>query len=212
MTITRRPTIKLPMTTGDQHEMINHDGGRATTARALFVVRAGTQLFALFAEEVEATARDLTPTPLPFAPPAVVGVVSLRGRILTVIDPLRLDDAGHADQTAEGFEDQSSRLFIALAGDEQLALVCDAAEETFTVEPSRIKPPHDPRSHARGAIKRGGARVTLLDPQPPAFFPLRARMLRLIRERTSLWSTRIRRVARARAARRADGRGPRARR
>lgn len=143
--------------------MPTNDTGDANGAHALFIMRAGARLFALFAAEVEATAHGLTPAPLPFAPPAVVGVVSLRGRILTVIDPLRLDDPQHAEQNSHSLDDHSSRLFVALAGDEQLALVCDTTEEPFSVEPTLIQPSAAPRSHARGTIWRGGARVTLLD-------------------------------------------------
>ncbi|MDT7541177.1 MAG: CheW-like domain [Acidobacteriota bacterium] len=154
----------------------------ATAARKLFVLRAGPRLFAVFTEEVEATAADLTPTPLPFAPHAVLGVVSLRGRIRTVIDPSRLpDDVGPAapdaaqsgpdspDSDPSNYDSSSSaqtspRLFVALAGDEQLALACDGAEEQFEIAHARIKPPADPRSHTRGTVERHGSLITLLDP------------------------------------------------
>ncbi len=60
------------------------------TRRRLFVMRTGAWLFAVYADEVEATCENLLPTPLPFAPPPVRGVVSRRGRIFTLIDPLPL--------------------------------------------------------------------------------------------------------------------------
>jgi chemotaxis signal transduction protein len=183
-----------------------------TAARALFVMRVGARLFAVHADEVEATATHLTPTPLPFAPPAVRGVVSLHGRARTVLDPLRLFDAdastsapdahtrnaagasgshasdqtsgSHAsdqssvsqmsdqtfdspvfDQTSDSQapEQTSPRLFVALRGDEQLALVCDAGEEMLEVPPALIELRGD-ASPARGTFDHHGRAVTLLDP------------------------------------------------
>ncbi|HEV2763223.1 MAG TPA: chemotaxis protein CheW, partial [Pyrinomonadaceae bacterium] len=60
------------------------------TTRELLLLEAGGRVFALAAEAVEATAEDLRPTPLPFAPPAVLGVVSLRGHARTVLDAAAL--------------------------------------------------------------------------------------------------------------------------
>jgi chemotaxis signal transduction protein len=160
--------------------------------RELFVLRAGSRLFAVPAEEVEATAVGLVPATLPFAPPSVLGVVSVRGRVRTALDPLRLaradgtdaaspdshDDApdAHAPNDAIHADDINNassapaqtmaappRLFIALRGDEQLALACDAAEEPIHVARARVKPPADARSPALGTFEHAGSRVTLLD-------------------------------------------------
>jgi chemotaxis signal transduction protein len=155
------------MTTNDQDTGARGDQtAAAATTRKLHIFRAGAQLFAVPAEEVEATARSLTPTPLPFAPRAVLGVVSLRGRIRTVIDPLRLDEdaRGRDASPINSSHDNTPRLFVALAGDEQLALACDAAEGEFEIAPTHIVPSHDPRSHLRGTFERAGSRVALLDP------------------------------------------------
>ncbi|MCA1816514.1 MAG: chemotaxis protein CheW [Acidobacteria bacterium] len=149
-------------------------------ARELFVVRARGRLFAVFAEEVEATAEGLAPAPLPGAPPAVVGVVSLRGRIRTALDPAQLlpDDqptqtraTPPADQPnardSSGTRDADARtaprLFVALRGDEQLALACDSADGRIEIAPAEIVPPTDAHTPSRGTVERGGSRVTVLD-------------------------------------------------
>lgn len=155
----------------------DHHTAAAAAARTLFVMRAGARLFAVFAEEVEATASDLTPTPLPFAPHAVLGVVSLRGRIRTVVDPLRLTDADadaathvasrdtvSADSDPSSPSQTSTRLFVAFTGDEQLALACDGAEGLIEVAPAKLKAPPGSDSHVLGTIEHRGLTVTLLDP------------------------------------------------
>jgi len=117
--------------------------------RRLFVMRTGARLFAVYADEVEATCENLRPTPLPFAPAPVRGVVSRRGRILTLIDPLPLlpptpmsneADAAmsnEADADAPSTQappphatqaDDAPLFVVALKGDEQLALSVESVE------------------------------------------------------------------------------------
>lgn len=177
--------------------MRERDTNDARGEREMIVLRAGRRLFAVHAEEVEATAEGLVPAPLPFAPPTVLGVVSVRGRVRTALDPLRLahadepGDAAHSDShdatpsidaSTNDTNDTNNvndtndandahartvsarpRFFVALRGDEQLALACDAAEETIRVSPARITPRTDARSPALGTFEHAGSRVTLLD-------------------------------------------------
>ena len=140
-------------------------GGGSQRLRELFVFRAGARLFAVRTEEVEAVAENLRPAPLPFAPPPVLGVVALRGRVRTALDPLKLFDAhaGPADETLPASA-QPPRLFVALAGDEQLALACDSAEGPVAVPASRLELTPDPHDPARGRAEHEGRPVTLLDP------------------------------------------------
>jgi len=141
------------------------DGGDAPAQglRELFVFRAGARRFAVFREEVEATAENLRPAPLPFAPRAVLGVVSLRGRVRTALDPLRLFAAPSADETSPD-SNERPRLFVALAGDEQLALACDSAEESLTISPEELRPAPDPEAPARGLVTHDAREITVLDP------------------------------------------------
>jgi chemotaxis signal transduction protein len=110
--------------------------------RRLFVMRTGARLFAVYADEVEATCENLRPTPLPFAPAPVRGLVSRRGQILTLIDPLPLlppaamsneaDDDAPSTQAppphAAQADDTPSLFVVALKGDEQLALSVESIE------------------------------------------------------------------------------------
>ena len=102
---------------------------RATSERRrLYVMRSGARLFAVYADAVEATSENLTPTPLPFAPAPVRGVVSQRGRILTVIDPLLLLPPDAPPQASPPTQASAAPLIVALRGDEQLALAVERLE------------------------------------------------------------------------------------
>ncbi|HEV2800108.1 MAG TPA: chemotaxis protein CheW [Pyrinomonadaceae bacterium] len=101
--------------------------------RKLFVMRTGARLFAVYADEVETTCENLTPTPLPFAPAPVRGIVSRRGRILTLIDPhTLLPGATQAPapqaQTLAAPAAMRAPYVVALKGDEQLALAVESIE------------------------------------------------------------------------------------
>jgi serine/threonine protein kinase/chemotaxis signal transduction protein len=84
----------------------------------LMLAQAGAWHIALFADEIESVTPWRSPVPLPHAPPAVLGVVSVRGRMLTVIDPAVLLGEG----SAESGEATAPAFIMALRGDEQLAL------------------------------------------------------------------------------------------
>jgi chemotaxis signal transduction protein len=140
-------------------------GDAAPRLRELFVFRAGARRFAVFREEVEALGENLLPAPLPFAPRAVLGVVALRGRVRTALDPLKLTPApaGTADDPPAA-SSQPPRLFVALAGDEQLALAGDAAEESLTISTDELRPAPGADSPARGLVTHEAAEITVLDP------------------------------------------------
>jgi chemotaxis signal transduction protein len=188
---TRKPGGDLPQreTTDDARGAGGDEARGGDDARDLFVFGAGGQLFAVFAEEVESVGENLRPAPLPFAPPTVLGVVPVRGRMRTALDPLRLLDA-HAPPgpdappaaPADATPTQTvtttravtptptatkllARLFVALAGDEQLALACDSAEGRVAVRAARLaEAPPDSPEHVRALLEHDGRTVTLLDP------------------------------------------------
>lgn len=138
-------------------------------------MRCGARLFAVYADEVEATSENLTPTPLPFAPAPVRGVVSQRGRILTLIDPLPLlPDATlngalpPATQTLASAATQTAAPFVAVAlkGDEQLALSVEAVEREVELYDTEADAAADASgaSLLRRIIPYDGRGVALLNP------------------------------------------------
>lgn len=86
--------------------------------------RAGPLHFGVSEEYVATLAQWREPTPLPHAPESVLGVVSIQGRMLTVLDLARLCGIDTV------ISDESYRHIIALRGDEQLALAASALSDT----------------------------------------------------------------------------------
>ena len=108
---------------------------------------------ALRDEEVLTVVEWSEPTPLPFAPASVLGVVSVQGRMFTVLDlGLLLDNEA---------TEQEHRFIVALRGDEQLAL---AVADSKTVETRTSEITMDSvASLVRGKIQLDGLEVSLLN-------------------------------------------------
>lgn len=142
--------------------------------RRLFVMRTGASLFAVYADEVEATSENLMPTPLPFAPAPVRGVVSQRGRILTLIDPLPLlhaaNQTGAPVASTEAVAPPATRkpapFVVALKGDEQLALSVESIEREVELYDDETGGAADASSSSliRRTIQHNTHAVALLNP------------------------------------------------
>jgi chemotaxis signal transduction protein len=149
-----------------------HLSSDAARRRRLFVMRAaGGRLFAVYSDEVEATSENpTTPTPLPFAPAPVRGVGSLRGRILTVIDPLLLlpPDAGtpNAAHAPTHAAPTHASIIVALKGDEQLALTVERVEHELELFDEEADAATDTSNNLplRRTIRHRAGDILLLDP------------------------------------------------
>jgi len=125
--------------------------------RTLRLLRAGPLQFGIFTDEIAAVAAWREPTPLPQAPKSVLGVVSIEGRMLTVLDLARLP-AGEAPTN-----DVAAQHLIALRGDEQLALAVDALGETIKVSDSELNARNNGASVVLAVLQREGEEINILN-------------------------------------------------
>ena len=130
--------------------------------RDLLLFVAGGRTFGIFSDEVESTAEAKRPTPLPLAPAAVLGVVYVRGRMLTLLDSAALS-SGEA-----GTWPPAVPAIICLRGDEQLALAADSFAGTTTISASDIEVSPDDEEFqttkaVAGILRHGGEKITILD-------------------------------------------------
>jgi chemotaxis signal transduction protein len=95
----------------------------------------------------------IEPAPLPFAPPSVLGIVSMHGRMFTVVDTAVLLERKALTE---------SRSIVALRGDEQLALAVDKLLETVSVNPNEVVNERE-IDLIQGTIQLNGEQVLLLD-------------------------------------------------
>ena len=119
--------------------------------------RAGTQLFGIFEDEIATVAEWRAPAPLPHAPSAVLGVVSIQGRMLTVLDPVRVLDETPVQNGL------SWNSIVALRGDEQLALAVEQELEAVEVAQSgQQNPPGDNRAVC-GVLRNGDQTINVIE-------------------------------------------------
>lgn len=105
-----------------------NDSSSTSTNSRFRIVQAGGTRFGLYAEDIAVAVPWQQPALLPHAPPAVLGVVSIQGRMLTVLDLKSLT----SPESSETGNHENSFL-IALRGDEQLALAVDTLGEEIQV-------------------------------------------------------------------------------
>lgn len=147
--------------TGVKSQPQRQDAPRET--RELFVLTAGGQLFAINAEETDGVAEGLTPAPLPRAPASVLGVVSVRGRMRTLLYPPALFAETHAREDATTTTG-TPRFVVALRSDEQLALAADAVEGVVTINSDSLSLSDAVESPLGATLEHEGRHIQLLDP------------------------------------------------
>ena len=91
------------------------------------------------------------PTPLPFSPEVVLGIVSVQGRMFTVVDVARLFDREPAIDP---------KLIVALRGDEQLALAVDCADREANYTQLENNPT---TTLAKGIARINGKEIEVID-------------------------------------------------
>ena len=123
--------------------------------RTLQLFSFGEAQFAVFAEEVMAITEWREPAALPHAPASVLGIVSIHGRMLTVLDLSHLlESKARIGRPAH---------ILALNGDEQLALAIDALGDTFAIAESDSEEALANGKLVRRVINRNGDEIKLLN-------------------------------------------------
>jgi len=137
-------------------------GESADDSRLVATFLLGNAAFGIGAAQVQEVVRMGDITPVRHAPPYVVGIRNLRGKIVTIIDLRVRLDLGNIDPGA------GTRILIADWQGEPIGLLVDSIADTISVNPADIMPPppnvHGIQSRNLTGICRSGERlVALLD-------------------------------------------------
>jgi len=132
------------------------DLGSQPSSRKLQLVRSGSKQFGIFTDEIAAIVSWQEPAPLPHSPKSVRGVVSVDGRMLTVLDLVSLT-AGETSANGEPGK------LIALRGDEQLALAVTEVGEEIDLAAEDLARVETAGSVVLGNLKHAGAEIGVLN-------------------------------------------------
>ena len=148
----------------DQQQLMNEsEPSCEESTRRVLILRVASLRLGVFEDEIATVAEWRKPTPLPHAPAAVLGVVSIQGRMLTVMDPWVL--LGETKSSAA----YSPTHIVALHGDEQLALATECAEETVEISKDDIQAPAQKTTAVFGLVRQGDQEIYVL--QVKELFP-----------------------------------------
>ncbi len=121
---------------------------------------AGGKLFGVFAEDADGTAESKPLASLPHAPATILGVVCVRGRVLTVLDPVAICTS-QSENWAKPLP-----YVVVLRGDEQLGLAAQACRDMITIAAADISPEvNGAEGHPAvlGVVRHAGEEITVLD-------------------------------------------------
>jgi purine-binding chemotaxis protein CheW len=149
-------------TTGNRAVRRSGDGGKRVEYLAFTL--AGEA----YAVQIAHVAEILRPPPVtevPRAPRSVLGVISVRGKLITVVDLRR------RFRLAEAPLDRKSRVLLADVGDgEQIGLVVDEVQQVYRMTEGEIEPANvlggEQPAHIAGIGRPPGALLILLDLRP----------------------------------------------
>ena len=143
-------------------ETIENDNAVPKPAgRKLQLVHAGSSAFGIFADEISTIVAWQEPTPLPHAPSSVLGVVSIQGRMLTVLDLATLPEL---EATLSDRPRKAPGNIVALRGDEQIALAIEAPGEVILLASTESIARQDAVTKpVLGVLQREGAEIKILN-------------------------------------------------
>lgn len=161
--------IALPHTLGFAEEVTDE---RERRDLILMRLKSGGAV-GVFADEAEMVIPQRRATPLPGAPAAICGVVSVRGRMYTLVDlDLLFEEfvahkkprAARANKTAPVNQPDDDLMIVALRGDEQLALLVGRVERIVEVPTDSIVTMSRHASFLRGVTEHEKQLISVLDP------------------------------------------------
>ncbi len=127
----------------------------------LLSFRLGDEHYAVMVDDVREVLKPRDLTPVPNTPDYVLGVTSLRGTMLPVVDLcIRLG-------LAPGVRDEKSRIIVISPDEEDVGLLADRVTGVFRVSPDAVKPaPENIEQGAeflRGIVRKDDRLFILLD-------------------------------------------------
>lgn len=136
---------------------ISDDAATTSQLHDVLPFAIGDRLFAVFTDQVDATAEAKPFARLPRAPAAIVGVVCVRGRMLTVLDP-----AAALNRFTKEWE-QPLPYVLVMRGDDQLGLAVESCRDTITISAEDIEESDSVDEYSIGIVRFGGEEILVLD-------------------------------------------------
>jgi len=98
-------------------------------------------------------------TPMPKAPPAVKGVINLRGKIVPIVDLKQRLEMPTQEPTS------STRIVVAEIGEDTVGFIVDSVSEVLQLSPEEVEPPPEVtrQEHITGIGKVGERLIVLLN-------------------------------------------------
>jgi chemotaxis signal transduction protein len=125
--------------------------------RTLQIFSIGGLPFGIFNSEIAVVEKWRRPAPLPHGPESVMGVVSIQGRMLTVLDLATFP--GIKANASNG----TPQHIVALRGDEQLALAVDELGKTIEIDADEFEESQSAGKCVLGVFSHDGDEISIIN-------------------------------------------------
>lgn len=141
--------------------MVSQDADSGIKDMQLIVFRVGNEFYALDVLEIKEIVPMPRVTAIPNAPPAIMGIINLRGNVITVFSLM-------AVLGLDASPDSESKVIVVMIEDQAVGLVVNEVTETLKVSGSDVEKlsdmlKHGSTSYSRGVITLDTRLVLLLD-------------------------------------------------
>lgn len=128
----------------------------------VLIFSVGREHYAMPIQDISLIIETRPATPVPSVPPFVVGIISLRGRIVTILDARKRLSLG------EGTAPESAKVVVLDRGTDQFGILVDNIIHVLEVDRAAMEPPpegfmHGEREFVNGVFYHKGTAVASLD-------------------------------------------------
>ncbi len=140
----------------------------AEAARALLIFRCGSAWFAVEAHAVDEIVEDAKATPLPLAPPHVLGLIMVRGRAVPLLALESFLALAGEEEAGSGADDAFLRVIVVNSAEMQVGIRSAKIRGVVEVTPERLVEPDALvagrlREFSRAQFDDGGVLTAVLD-------------------------------------------------
>lgn len=134
----------------------------SSSIRQWLTFRLGDETFAINVMQVQEVLRATEIAPVPGAPEFVLGIINLRGNVVTVIDARKRINLDYREV------DEDSRIVITEAGRQVVGILVDCVAEVLEMEDSEIEPApnvgkDESSKYIQGVVNRDQTLIILVD-------------------------------------------------
>jgi purine-binding chemotaxis protein CheW len=154
--------VYTPMTQPEAPAASRNEAAPAGKGERLLIFTLDREMYAIPIHDIALIIQDASITPIPNAPDFLLGILSLRGKVVSILDAARRLELARRESSAEG------KIIVLDMGADQFGLRVDGIDQLVEVDLSSLEPPPEgftplPQDFVEGVFHHKGRAVGYLN-------------------------------------------------